>query len=160
MKNKIAIIFSWLLVLITMLIIFNFSGHSSEKSAEVSEGVVVQILDIVMDKEDITPPVVKKFQFPVRKMAHFSIYMLLGFCMISAFEKTFKIKKWLNAALSVAACCVYAVSDEFHQGFSANRAPRALDVLIDSCGAVTGVLIFLLFIHLYNKYTNKKVGLN
>ena len=156
MKNKVIIIFSWFLVLLTMIIIFNFSGQSSEQSAEVSEGVIVQILDIVMDKEDITPQVVKKFQLPIRKLAHFAIYMLLGFCMISAFEKTFYIKKYLNIFFSFLASLAYAITDEIHQNFSKNRGPRMFDVFIDTCGAVVGILVFILFIHIYSKYVLKK----
>jgi len=90
MKNKLVIITSWLLVLLTMIIIFNFSGQSATQSSQVSEGVVVEILGIVMDKEEITPPVIQKFQFPIRKLAHFGIYMLLGFCMMNAFLEHFR----------------------------------------------------------------------
>lgn len=156
MKSKLTIVFSWFLVVLTMIIIFNFSGQPAQQSSEVSEDVVVQILDIVMDKEDITPPVVQKFQFPVRKLAHFSIYMLLGFCMISAFEKTFKIKKYLNIIFSILASTVYAITDEIHQSFSFNRGPSFVDVLIDTSGAIAGTFIFILLMHLYKKFILNK----
>ena len=155
MKDKLTIVFSWVLVLITMLIIFNFSAQPGKQSSAMSEGAVVQILGIVMDKEEITPPVISKFQLPIRKLAHFGIYMLLGFCMISAFEKTFKIKLWLNAVLSELACVLYATSDEFHQSFSENRGPSVVDVLIDSSGAIVGILMFLGVLFLYNKSLKK-----
>lgn len=155
MKNKLVIIFSWLLVAVTMLIIFNFSAQPGKQSSEVSEGVVVQILGVVMDKEDITPPVIQKFQLPIRKLAHFGVYMLLGFCMISAFEKTFKIKMWINSVLSVFACALYAVSDEIHQNFSESRGPSVTDVLIDTSGSLVGILLFLLILYIYNKSINK-----
>ena len=76
MKKIVIITASWILVLLTMLIIFNFSKETSSKSSETSKDVVVDVLDVVMDKEDITPPVIKKFQFPIRKIAHFSVFML------------------------------------------------------------------------------------
>ena len=155
MKNKFVIIFSWALVVATMLIIFNFSKQPGKQSAAVSEGVIVQILDVFLEKEEITPPVINKFQLPIRKIAHFGIYMLLAFCMISAFEKTFKLKLMTNSLLSVVSCAIYAVSDEIHQNFSANRGPSVTDVLIDTGGAILGVALYLLFLHLYNKYQNK-----
>ena len=142
MKNKLIVIFSWLLVLASMLMIYNFSAENAETSTATSEGVIVQILDIFMDKEEITPPVIKKYQFPIRKAAHFGIYILLGFCMLSAFEKTFKIKIWLNIVFSLISCVLYAISDEIHQNFSAGRGPSPKDVLIDSAGALCGILIF------------------
>ena len=151
MKNKIIIIFSWFLVLASMLMIYNFSAESAEKSTTTSGGVVVQILDIFMDKEEITPPVIKKYQFPIRKAAHFGIYMLLGFCMLSAFEKTFKIKIWLNIVFSLISCVLYAISDEIHQNFSAGRGPSPKDVLIDSAGALCGILIFWALLAMLHK---------
>ena len=156
MKNKTKIIFSWFLVGITMLIIFNFSDQSSQTSSETSEDVVVQFLDVFMEKEDITPPLVQKFQFPVRKVAHFSIYMLLGFCMINALEQSFKTKRALNIILSIGVCFLYAISDEIHQNFSAGRGPDFVDVIVDVCGSIIGTTLFLLFFIFYNKFTHKK----
>lgn len=156
MKNKITIILSWALVLLTMVIIFNFSAESSEESSKTSGDVVEQVLGIFMEKEEITPPVVKKYQFPIRKAAHFGIYMLLGFCMMSAFEKTFKIKYLLNILFSGFSCILYAISDEIHQSFSADRGPRIVDVVIDSVGAIVGVLTFAGLIFLYKKFLSPK----
>ena len=155
MKNKLIIIFSWALVVATMLIIFNFSEQPAKQSAAVSEGVIVQILDVFMEKEEITPTVISKFQLPVRKIAHFCVYMLLGFCMISAFEKTFKLKLLLNSLFSVLACAIYAVSDEIHQNFSESRGPSVTDVLIDTGGATLGIASFLLFLYFFNKFQAK-----
>ncbi len=156
MKNKLVIITSWVLVLLTMIIIFNFSGQNATQSSQISGGVVVEILGIVMDKEEITPPVVQKFQFPIRKLAHFGIYMLLGFCMMNAFYNTVKIKSWINFLISVASCALYAVFDECHQSFSEGRGPGAIDVLIDTCGSFVGVGLFVLFIYMYKKIINNK----
>lgn len=156
MKNKITIILSWALVLLTMVIIFNFSAESSEKSSITSGDVVEQVLGIFMEKEEITPPVVKKYQFPIRKAAHFGIYMLLGFCMMSAFEKTFKIKYLLNILFSGFSCILYAISDEIHQSFSVDRGPRIVDVVIDSVGATVGVLTFVGLIFLYKRFLSPK----
>lgn len=151
MKNKLIVIFSWLLVLASMLMIYNFSAENAEMSTATSEGVIVQILGIFMEKEEITHPVIIKYQFPIRKAAHFGIYMLLGFCMLSAFEKTFKIKIWLNIVFSLISCVLYAISDEIHQNFSAGRGPSPKDVLIDSAGALCGILIFWALLALLHK---------
>ena len=157
MKNKIIIIASWLLVLLTMAMIYSFSDETSEESTKTSGAVVEQILGIFMDKEDITPPVVKKYQFPIRKAAHFGIYMLLGFCMINAFDKSFKIKAYLNIVFSVISSCLYAVTDEIHQGYIVGRGPQVRDVLIDSSGAIVGVFIFVGLYFLYKKLILSKV---
>ena len=156
MKNKLIIVASWLLVLLTMIIIFNFSSQTSTQSEEVSDGVIVEILDIFMEKEEITPVVVQKFQIPIRKLAHFGIYMLLGFCLLNAYYNSTSLKSWLNFTLSCISGAAYAVFDELHQRFSEGRGPSVIDVLIDTGGAVIGALLFALFIRVYIKLLNRK----
>lgn len=149
MKEKIILALSWVCVFICMIMIFNFSSEDGETSSSTSQSVVENILGIVMDKEDITPEVVKKYQFPVRKAAHFGIYMLLGFSLACAYRMTFKNKKILPYVISLPTAALYAISDEFHQKFAAGRSPSTKDVLIDSGGALTGILIYLIFISLF-----------
>ena len=38
---------------------------------------------------------------------------------------------------------LYAVSDEFHQGFVAGRGPSVVDVMIDSAGVIAGAWLLL-----------------
>ena len=160
MKNKISIIISWLMVLLTMLIIFNFSGQNSTQSTSVSEGVVVDILSIFIEKEEITPLLVDKFNFPIRKLAHFGIYMLLGFCFVNALNMTFKLKIWIHTLIAAGGCLIYAIVDETHQGFSDGRSPQILDVIIDTSGAILGIALLLLVIYFSKKLQIKQVGLN
>lgn len=149
MKEKIVLALSWVCVFISMLMIFNFSAEDGEKSSSTSQKVVEDVLGIVMDKEDITPEVVQKYQFPIRKAAHFGIYMLLGFSLSCAYRMTFKNKKLLPYIISLPTAAIYAVTDELHQKFTSGRSPSAKDVLIDSAGALTGILIYALFIFLF-----------
>lgn len=156
MKSKIAIIVtSWLMVLATMIIIFNFSAETAEESTQTSGGVIKDILEIVLPEEEITDEVVKKFQLPIRKIAHFCIFMLLGFCFANAFKNSLKLKLIFNYALSFASVILYASLDEFHQSFVADRGPSIKDVLIDSSGGLAGILIFILMIYVFNVFKNK-----
>ena len=156
MKNKTIIVLSWLLVLITALIIFNFSWQPAETSKVTSEDLVTQILGTVMDSEQITTPTIKKAQLPIRKVAHFGIYALLGFTLISAMEKTFKLKKWLQIVISASACVLYGTLDEINQIFRLGRTPYFLDSIIDSCGAIIGIFSYLGIMILFNKITKKR----
>lgn len=156
MKDKIVIVSSWLLVLITALIIFNFSWQPAETSKVTSEDLVTQILGTVMDSEQITTPTIKKAQLPVRKVAHFGIYALLGFTLISAMEKTFKLKKWLQIVISASVCILYGTLDEINQIFRLGRTPYFLDSIIDSCGAITGIFAYVGIMILFNKIMNKQ----
>ncbi|MBP3443041.1 MAG: VanZ family protein [Clostridia bacterium] len=51
---------------------------------------------------------------------------------------------------------LYAVSDEVHQYFVPERACRVFDIFVDTCGAMTGIGIFLLFIFIISKIVKKK----
>ncbi len=139
-----------------MIMIFFFSAEDAEKSTQTSSGVIEDVLDIVLPKDEITPEVVKKYQFPFRKIAHFGIYMLLGFSLANAFLSTIQRKKYISLASSLATGIVYAILDEWHQSFSAGRGPSVRDVLIDSAGALVGILIFILFIYIFNRIKAKK----
>ena len=114
------------------------------------------MLDIVLPKDEITPEVVKKYQFPFRKAAHFGIYMLLGFSLANAFLSTVKGKKYISYICALACGILYAILDEWHQNFSDGRGPSARDVLIDSSGALVGILIFVLFMYIFNRIKSKK----
>lgn len=156
MKNKVILICSWICVALTMLMIFCFSSEDAEKSSETSSEVIEGVLDIVLPKDEITPEVVKKYQFPFRKAAHFGIYMLLGFCLANAFQFSIKKKWYISYPCSLASGIVYSITDEWHQGFSEGRGPSARDVLIDSSGVLVGILIFLAVFYLYNYMKSKK----
>ncbi|MBR2024501.1 MAG: VanZ family protein [Clostridia bacterium] len=157
MKNKIIIIvLSWLMVLATMLIIYSFSGETATESSETSGGFIKLILELFLPDEKITDELVSKFQHPVRKIAHFTIFALLGFCFANAFNHTFNIKSLYKNLFSFVSSVLYASFDEFHQSFVANRGPSFKDVIIDSVGALTGVLLHLLMIYLIALIKQKK----
>ena len=156
MKDKIVIILSWLLVLITALIILNFSWQPAETSKVTSEDLVTQILGTVMDSEQITTPTIKKAQLPIRKIAHFGIYALLGFTLISAMEKTFKLKLWLLIVISESVCILYGTLDEINQIFRLGRTPYFLDSIIDSFGSLAGICAYLGIIILFKKIMKNK----
>jgi VanZ family protein len=45
----------------------------------------------------------------------------------------------------LGACLLVAASDEFHQTFVSSRGPSARDVMIDTAGAIVGLLIGAIF---------------
>ena len=155
MLKKIFIIFlSWLTVLVSLTIIFLFSEENMEESSKTSSTVTEEILDIVLPKEEITPDKINKFQPTVRTMAHFGIFMLLGFCLANAFKSTFKINLILNYCFSFISSVIYAIFDEYHQKFT-GRATELKDVLTDSVGGFIGILLFALFYLTFAKLKNK-----
>ena len=149
MKRKLnirQIIFAVLSVL-CMTVIFIFSADNAEDSSEKSGRIVKAVVKIFvsdfdeMDNEK-QEEILGNVSFFVRKAAHFSIFMALGFCVSGIFGKIKFLSR--NTPITLLFCFLYACSDEFHQSFSPGRAPQVRDVLIDTSGALTGTIAFSL----------------
>jgi len=72
-----------------------------------------------------------------KKGAHFTVYAVLAVL----FRRALPPGRWIWA-LSWVLTVLFAASDEWHQSFVPGRHPQLTDVLIDACGAATGLLIF------------------
>lgn len=74
----------------------------------------------------------------VRKLAHFTIYAMLGFNTFYMY-KNYGVKHYVLYAL--VTCILYACSDEWHQSFASGRSPQITDICIDTCGALSLILL-------------------
>lgn len=166
MKNK-RIIFL-ILIIINCITIFYFSNQVADTSSASSGRVVNFVMKVFPQfrnmeehqKEHIANEVLQPI---VRKMAHFSIYTLLGFLTINfaiigkiqndichtdeqcspiQFRKAI-LYSWLFGTL-------YAVSDEIHQLFVLGRSCEFRDICIDSLGVLTGITIMIIIIKTFN----------
>lgn len=82
----------------------------------------------------------------IRKLGHFSEYMALGFFSFCYLTNIFMEKDKMRdlkktVILSFLFSVLYASSDEFHQTFVAGRDGNIVDVVIDSSGALVGILL-------------------
>ena len=75
----------------------------------------------------------------LRKAAHFTEFALLGMDLAWLFGMLDK-KKWLTFASGLTVACI----DETIQAFVPERAPGILDVCIDGCGVLAGILLLYL----------------
>ena len=113
-KQKIIVMaLSWIIVIITMIMISNFSMQDGERSAETSDKIVDTIVEMMPNKDQITVQQKNNIRFSVRKLAHFGIYMLLGFTLINAFRNSFPIKTVFISLISAASSFLFATCDEF-----------------------------------------------
>lgn len=159
-RNSITL--SLLLVIAVMVMIYCFSAQTGAESGAMSGRITMWILNLVVPGfGDFSPEkqetIRSTVSFVVRKLAHFSVYALLGFSLmlhIAQIEKKIAVRlPWL---WSWAAGTLYAASDEFHQGFVAGRGPSLRDVMIDSSGVIAGTLLLLWIIR---RRTKKKASL-
>lgn len=131
MKNK----SSTILMLLWMLLIFIMSSCDATESTNQSNFIVNIITDIFKIEN------IELLSFIIRKLAHFTEYLILGFLTINMLNKNDISKKYL---LSILICIIYATSDEIHQIFVPGRACQIRDILIDSIGSITGVYLYKL----------------
>lgn len=85
----------------------------------------------------------KFVEFFVRKGAHFLTYFILSMCWFFGLEQ--RIKHRLLTGIVAWLCATgYAGLDEFHQMITGGRTPLFQDLMLDSVGALTAVLLCLL----------------
>ena len=158
MKFKLLyILFSWALVIATMIAIYSFSCQNADQSNETSSEVVKDVLEVVKPNENITLSAFGKYHSQFRKLAHAIIYMLLGFLFANAYTSTLKLKLIKTYIISFVSTAAYGLFDEIHQGFVEGRGTTYYDVLIDSLGGAFGVLSFAILLILCKKLFTKKI---
>lgn len=137
---------SFLPAIIVMYCILNFSGQSGVDSAQLSYKVTQKLVIIASDVADLnltTEEVhvyTEKYHFYVRKLAHFTEYMILAISV--AFPLYVYGMRGIWLMLFAGAFCVgFACLDEYRQSFSVGRSPSKKDVMIDSCGVFVGIIL-------------------
>ena len=127
MKSK--KLFYVLIAFIWMITIFSFSNKNSTTSNNTSKKLIYNVVSLYenisghnIDKNKV----INKLNYPIRKLAHFSLYFLLGIIIY------------------------HATGDEVHQLFVAGRSSRILDVFIDTSGSISSLIIMQLLNNFYN----------
>jgi VanZ family protein len=129
----------WLPLLLWLGVIF--LGSTDLMSAEHTSRFIVPFLRWL--KPDISPETLASIHIIVRKCAHLSEYAILALLLFRAAICVTNRKRSLSSLyVSVWIGCLFvAIMDEFHQTFVASRGPSIRDIMIDSAGAIVGLLI-------------------
>lgn len=160
------------LTILWLAVIFIFSSQTGDISSNTSGAIVDIIVSIFIpdfeeysltQQQDISDTV----SFIVRKGAHFAEYAILGLlsfltamtyiwkkmlsCSIDELHMVFCVKRMKCGIVSLIFACTYAITDELHQGFVADRSPALRDICIDSCGAFIGILFVCFSLSIYFK---------
>ena len=152
-------------------VIWGFSAAPDMRSSSMSRLVCEKAADlwIFLSRSSMSgqerSALIEALQLPVRKLAHFTEYAVLGGLMvfhvaavrrlsepdISDFSETspFAAIRQKPFLAGLGAGVLYAVSDEIHQLFVPGRACRAADVCIDSAGLFAGMLLCTGVISIY-----------
>lgn len=169
-----------ILTIVWMAVIFIFSSQNGALSSSTSgffTGLVIDIFVPDFDAYDSIrqEEILNMTSLIIRKTAHFAEFAILScFSFMTALTKLwtwrtdgyitvhakqarsdiFKSCRLKSGLWAVIFSSLYAVTDEFHQGFVDGRASAIIDVLIDCCGALFGALLITLIISrfYYKKY--------
>lgn len=144
--RKIYVSISWILVAVCMGIIFSLSAQNGEESSDLSGSFVMAILEWL--KIDIDEGL-------LRTCAHCLEFMGLSLLIFNATYSTCETK--LTPLIAFAGTVFYAITDEIHQIFVPGRAFQLSDLLVDSTGALIGVIasfVILKFILYIKKRRN------
>jgi VanZ family protein len=94
---------------------------------------------------DVSPRTIRNVQMFVRKTAHVVEYAILACLAWRVLARPDRSRpqtwRWSLAVAAWSIATLYAISDESHQHFVASRQGSVWDVLLDSFGAVLGLLI-------------------
>jgi hypothetical protein len=96
-------------------------------------------------KPDMSWETILRVQALVRKGGHLTEYAVLAVLLGRALRAARGLAQgwdWPAARLAWLLATLYAVSDEFHQFHVPSRTASPADVLIDSIGALTGLLLW------------------
>ena len=149
MKKVITVIAVCLLIAVYIMI-FLFSADDAAESSSLSVAVTRQLMNLYYhffsgnNNAVLTVPVVTDdAEAIVRKMAHFTEYMAVGFL---SFGIAVIWMQRIKAGIVAVTVQVFlsAGLDEIHQYFVPGRYASFRDVLIDTAGGIAGIMIVFL----------------
>lgn len=142
-KNILKHVIRYILIICIIVLCCKIFALSSQDGG-VSAGTSRQFTEILLktlglECNDRTIEIINPV---IRKVAHFSVYMLLGFLTMCTCE-TFKWQRVYKFDFSTMFAFVFACGDELHQRLVPGRSGEFADVCLDTVGAMLGVLIVL-----------------
>lgn len=138
-------------VLLTLLyrLIFSFSAQSGEQSGSlsmmISEKCVAFINSITGGNwtEAVMTSMAGYFENPIRKLAHFAEYAVMGILVYGMWRPWLKPGKKL-CFIVIIWLFLSAAADEVHQLFVPDRSGNLPDVLLDTLGGCFGMALMIL----------------
>jgi len=130
----------WLPAIAWMIIIF--SASTDVMSSQHTSRIIGPILRWMFPS--ISEETVSRVQLVIRKCGHLSEYAVLAGLLWRAWRKPVRNDprpwRWKDAGVALLMAAAYSASDEIHQLFVPSRQGQIVDVLIDTSGAVLGLL--------------------
>ncbi len=145
----------WILVITCAGTIFYFSSQPARESDNTSEGFIVTLIKLFDVREAFSQSEIEEIAAslngPIRTLAHFGIYAVLGF-LIALLLNEYALIYPNTIFYSVLSSFLYACTDELHQNFVAGRSAQIEDIVTDTLGSLCGALFAIIVIVLVKNY--------
>lgn len=156
-KKMAVTIVAAIFLMILYSFIFRFSEQNGEESSSLSFRITMMCTDFFNKlagkhwTEEVMESIATYFEHPIRKLAHFTEYAVMG-SLISII--LFNIQHKLKPQFFIATIWVFlsASFDEIHQLFIPGRSGNFMDVLLDTSGGITGFFFMYLVYKLLKKW--------
>lgn len=161
-KKKIITAVAVCLLLAVYIMIFSFSADDAAASSTISVEVTRKLMKLYYHLFSsgnqgavIVPAVSDEAEAIVRKLAHFTEYMAMGFLSFGI------VIMWIRrihkgVLVVVLQVFVSATADEFHQYFVPGRYASFRDVMIDTAGGVAGIILIILMKRIKNRWNRRR----
>ncbi len=161
--SRLMLILNLLMLTLTVLwmaFIFFMSAAQKTESDEMSSSVEYVLCSIFIPEFDQMPPerqqeIIERLSCPIRKAAHMTEYAILAILLFADIRLITTLDPRNTALLSLILSAIYAASDEYHQLFVPGRSGKITDILIDSAGAATALLLILFLTRLKKQSDHK-----
>ena len=148
-----------LLTVAVMVMIFCFSMENAETSDKRSGFIAMPVIRLLHPDYDqldeaAQDEIYAGVSHVVRKCAHFTEYMVLGFLLRLCLESWFghRMRKYrILALIGFGAGTAYACTDELHQLGVEGRSGAWKDVLVDASGVLLGVTLGTMLVKTLNR---------
>ncbi len=156
-KVKRSEIINFILLSGWMLFIFLNSAKDATQSSLASSEFTHSLLNFLTkiglaNACDINSAEFTAFEGNVRTCAHFFEFMVLGMLAYRFFRTYYNNKLLYKILVPIAGSIIYSITDELHQLFVPGRACDIFDVITDTAGIITGVLIY----HIISSLSKRK----
>lgn len=142
--RKVAYIIFVIIWMSTMFLFSNQQGTASSGTSRKVSEIVVNIINIKKQYTDLEKEeIIQQVEPIIRKLAHYTLYAIGGILIANCVYQFVNNEKYL-ILVSTTIGIIYAISDEIHQLIIPGRSGNVKDVIIDSIGILTGIVLFLL----------------
>ncbi len=142
--------------------IFEMSAKPADESEALSGRIDYWICDVFIEDYQEFPVeeqqrILSTLDFRVRKTAHYIEYMVLGLLLYLTSEFIFE-QRSVRVAVVISIGVLQALLDEYHQFFVSGRNSQLADVVLDTFGVCTGVLVIVFWSVLMKNKKEQKIS--